>query len=164
MEKITQKWAIIIPLEEHPDGSEFYYTDFPLHITIAGIFATKDTSTELEEMLQMLVKSTRPFEVTSDEEALFGDNKDIAVMKIHPTSELKQLYDLIHNELLKRNVIFNAPHHEGDGYIPHSTYQRSGRLYSGEKVYATSVSLIDLFPNRDGLKRKIIKTIKFVEV
>lgn len=164
MEKFTQKWAIIIPLEEHADGSEFYYTDFPLHITIAGVFAIEDSGAELKKMLQLLIKSTRPFEVTADEEALFGDNKDIAVMKIHATPELIHLYELIHSELLKRGAVFNMPHHEGDGYIPHSTYQKSGRLQAGEKVIAKSVSLIDLFPKGDGLTRKITKTITFEDV
>ena len=163
MEKFTQKWAIIIPLEEHPDGSEFYYTDFPLHITIAGVFATKDSGAELEEMLQLLIESIRPFEVIANEEALFGDNKDIAVMKIHAIPELMHLYELIHSELLKRGAVFNMPHHEGGGYIPHRTHQKSGRLQAGEKVVATSISLIDLFPNRDGLMRKITKTLKFAE-
>lgn len=164
MEKFTQKWAIIIPLENHPDGSEFYYTDFPLHITVAGIFTTKDSGAELEEMLHVLIKSTKPFEVVADEEALFGDNKDIAVMKIHTAPELIHLYELIHSELLKRGAVFNMPHHEGTGYIPHSTYQKSGRLHPSEKVVATSISLIDLFPDGDGLMRKIAKTIKFAEI
>jgi 2'-5' RNA ligase len=164
MEKFTQKWAVIIPLEKHPDGSEFYYTDFPLHITIAGVFATTDSGAELEKMLHLLIKSTRPFEVTADEEALFGDNKDISVMKISATPELIHLYELIHSELLKEGAVFNTPHHEGEGYIPHSTYQKSGRLQTGEKVIAKSISLIDLLPNGDGLMRKITKTIKFEEV
>lgn len=161
MEKFTQKWAIIILLENHVDGSEFYFTDFPLHVTLAGVFAIKYSGAELIEMLQKLTATMNPFEMIADEEALFGDNKDIAVMKILQTPELMELYELIHNELLKRGVIFNTPRHEGNGYIPHSTYQKSGRLHSGEKVFAKSISLIDLLPNGDGLMRKITKTIQF---
>lgn len=161
MEKFTQKWAIIIPLEEHSDGSEFYYTDFPLHITIAGVFAINNSGVELEKMLFELVKNVGAFEVIADEEALFGNEKDIAVMKIIQTPELMKLYRLIHDELLKRKAVFNMPHHEGNGYIPHSTYQKSGRLHPGEKVFAKSVSLIDLFPNDNGYMRKITKTIEF---
>ena len=164
MEKFTQKWAIIIPLEEHSDGSEFYYTDFPIHITVAGVFATNNSGLELERILKALVASVKPFEASADKEAFFGDKKDIAVMKIHQTSELMNLYGLIHGELLKRKVVFNMPHHEGDGYIPHSTYQKSGRLHPDEKVFAKSVSLIDLFPNDNGLMRRITKTIEFSEI
>lgn len=163
MEKFTQKWAVIIPLENHPDGSEFRFTDFPLHITLAGVFAIDDNGEQLEKMLSQIVLNVRPFEVVAEEEALFGDDKNIAVMKIRQTPELMNLYEVIHAELLKRGAVYNMPHHEGAGYIPHSTNQKSGRLHSGDKAIAKSVALVDLFPNGDGLMRKITKTIEFSE-
>jgi len=38
MQKFTQKWAIIALLENTNEGAEFYFTDFPLHLTVAGVF------------------------------------------------------------------------------------------------------------------------------
>ena len=161
MDKFSQKWAIIIPLTMHADGSEFLYTDFPLHITVAGVFAIDNNGDELETMLSELVKNIKPFEVAAEEEALLGEHKDIAVMKIRPAPKLMELHRLVYEELITRNAVFNAPYHQGHGYIPHSTHQKSGRLFAGDKVLVKSVSLIDLYPNSDGLMRKITKTIQF---
>ncbi len=161
MEKFTQKWAIIIPLKNHADGSEFYFTDFPLHITLAGVFATSETGDQLEDMLEEIASLIRPFTITASQEEWFGEQKDIPVMKIQQSSELMNLYKVIHDDLVKRNVVFNAPQYEGEGYIAHSTHQKSGRLHEGEKVLAKSIALVDLFPNDDGLMRRITKTINF---
>jgi 2'-5' RNA ligase len=161
MEKLTQKWAIIAPLQSVQEGSEFSPSDFPLHMTLAGVFAIEFDGATLSEKLSALLAHQAPFEVTAGTEDFFGPNKDIAVMTLQRTPELMALYNTIHNELITLNAIFNTPQYEDEGYIPHSTKQKHAIVTNGESVLIDSVSIIDLFPNGDGHRRKIFKTIQF---
>lgn len=97
METFTQKWAIMSLLEDVPEGAVFYYTDFPLHVTLAGVFATKLNGRQLADGLTEILKNESPVTIKADEKAMFGPNADIAVMKIMKSSELMELYNTVHN-------------------------------------------------------------------
>lgn len=160
METFTQKWAIISLLENATEGSEFYFTDFPLHLTLAGVFASNKDGAQLANGLADLLSRQPQIEIEADEKAMFGSNKDIAVMKVKKGPALMNLYQLIYEWLKSAGTQFNSPEYEGNGYIPHSTFQKTGLLSSGEKRTLKSVSLIDLYPHSDGYQRKIFKTIE----
>lgn len=159
MEKLTQKWAIISLLEEIPEGSLFHYSDFPLHVTLAGVFKLDISGDEIAHEIQDVVKDVSSFAIEGGEKAMFGPEKNIAVTKVKESPELQGLYTLLHNHLVSLGAVYNSPEFEGDGHIAHSTFQKSGRLSEGETRHITSISLIDLFPNSDGYQRKIHKTI-----
>jgi 2'-5' RNA ligase len=160
MEKFTQKWAVIALLEEVDEGSEFYYTDFPLHVTLAGVFKIDQEGSWLAKELVDILAGQKAFSVTTDIKDMFGPNKDVAVMKIVKTPELMDLYSKIHNWLLASGAIYNEPEYQGAGYLPHSTFQKSDLLKEGEIKHIKSISIIDLFPNGDGYQRKVFKTIE----
>lgn len=46
-----------------------------------------------------------------------------------------------------------------DGFLPHSTVQRHGRLGRGDEVQFKALSIIDMFPDKDPYKRRVVKTI-----
>lgn len=158
-ELFTQKWAIVSLLEDIAEGSEFHYTEFPLHITLAGVFAVEKIEEDLVAELSNLLKDTHPISVEASRKDMFGPDKNIAVMRIAPTPDLANLHNLIHSWLVSCDAIFNSPQYQGVGYLPHSTFQKSGKLIAGEKRVFTSISLVDLYPHNDGYKRKITKTI-----
>lgn len=160
MAEFTQKWAIISLLEAAPEGAEFYYTDFPLHLTFAGVFAIDTSGDELVEGLHDLLSHVSKFTIVADQQALFGPKKDIAVMKIHKDPELMHLYGSIHAWLVDHGATYNAPEYQGNGYLPHATVQKTAHLQPNEQRSITSISLIDLYPNQDGYQRKIFKTIE----
>ncbi len=159
MEKFTQKWAIIALLEDIQDGAEFYHTDFPLHITLAGVFAIDKNGLWLAEGLNNLLTDQKMFDVQADKKDMFGPNKDVQVMKVMKTPELLSMYNKLHKWLLESGAIYNESRYQGDGYLPHSTFQKSGLLNENEVRQIKSVSIIDLFPNGDGYQRKVFKTI-----
>lgn len=161
METFTQKWAIIIPLKHYPDGAEFHFSEFPLHVTLAGVFATSLNGDELGEFLSDFVADVAPFELIGDEPAWFGPNQDVAVTTVLKTPELMQLYEALHRQLIAHGAVFNTPHYEGGGFLPHSSYQTTGQLQPGQKMPATAITLIDLFPNGDGYMRRFTKTFRF---
>lgn len=160
MPKYTQKWAIVSLLEDLEDGSQFSYTNFPLHVTLAGVFAIDKRGDQLASELSKILKNQRAFEIVADEKDLFGPDKSVAVMKIHSSSDLMSLYNHIYSWLVSENAAYNSPQYESDGYSPHSTFQKSGFLTKGEIRLLRSVSLIDLFPDKDADKRKIFRTIE----
>jgi 2'-5' RNA ligase len=159
MEVFTQKWAIISLLEDAAEGDEFHYTEFPLHVTLAGVFAISKSGEQLAQELTKILENQKPFPIKADQQDMFGPGKDVAVMRIHKTPELMKLYESIHGWLMNEDATFNSPEYQGTGYLPHSTFQKSGSLAPSEERRITSVSLVDLFPNNDGYKRKIYKTI-----
>lgn len=159
MGKFTQKWAVISLLEDADEGSEFYYTDFPLHVTLAGVFSVNKDGRQLTDELRQLVKSVRSVEIEAEEKAMFGPSQDITVMKIKKTPDLTNLYSAVYGWLENSGATYNLPEYQGEGYVPHATVQKNGSLELGEKRLLKSISLIDLFPNNDGHQRKIFKTI-----
>jgi len=159
MQKLTQKWAVIAPLEKVTDGDIFYYTDFPLHITLAGVFAVDLEGAELAQALADSLRDQHAIRVTSHQKDWFGPNKDVGVMKIIMSQNLMNLYNTIHNGLLSLGAVFNEPQYEGEGYLAHATDQKSAVLKPQEHVVIDSIALVDLFPNNDGYQRKIFKTI-----
>lgn len=160
MTDFTQKWAIISLLEDADEGYEFDVSDTPLHITLAGVFAIEKNGRQITQDLEKLLKSENPIEVKAEKKALFGPDKDVAVMTVKKEADLMKLYSKIHNWLLDSGAKYNSPEYQGEGYLPHSTFQKSGALKEGEMRTLDSVSLIDLFPNGDGHRRRITKTLK----
>ena len=160
MEKLTQKWAIISLLENAPEGSEFYYTEFPLHVTLAGVFKIDKDGGCLANKLTNLLVGQHSFEIEADDKDMFGPNKDVAVMKIKKNTGLMDLYGKIYTWLDNSGAVYNEPTYQGKSYLPHSTFQKSGILQSGESKHIKSVSIVDLLPNNDGYQRKIFATIE----
>lgn len=157
MEKFTQKWAVACLLEDATEGSEFYYTDFPLHVTLAGVFAVHKTGQELVDELRNVLADKHCVKVAAAHKAMFGPNKDVTVMTIKKSAGLINLYSAVYEWLKSAGAVYNSPEYQGEGYLPHSTLQKTGSLKPGEKRILRSVSLIDLFPNHDGYQRKIFK-------
>ncbi len=159
MEKFTQKWVILCLLDEIDEGSEFYYTDFPLHVTIAGVFACDKSGGEIAEGLAEVVRNMQKVEIVGEQQDMFGLEQDIPVMRVRKTPELMDLYAMVYTWLENEGVVYNSPEYQASGYVPHSTVQKTGSLAQGEKRVLTSISLVDLFPHNDGFQRKIVKTI-----
>lgn len=159
MEEFTQKWAIIALLDDTKEGSVFHFTEFPMHITIAGVFDTDQNGRQLADQLSKLLRDQRSFTVEAGPKDMFGPNKDVPVMRTNDSIELMTLYQKIHTWLTSLGATYLQPQYQGEGYLPHSTIQKSGALREGEHRLIQSVSLVDLYPNNDGRQRKIFKTI-----
>lgn len=158
-ELFTQKWAIVSLFDSVDEGTVFHYTDFPLHLTLAGVFAINKTGQELVQELTQLLHQQGSFPIKATRNDLFGPDKNIAVTRIEENPNIIALHRLIHSWLTDSGAAYNSPQYQGEGFLPHSTFQKSGRLAKDQEKLITSVSLIDLYPNKDGYQRKIAKTI-----
>lgn len=159
MHAFTQKWAIIALLDEIQEGTVFHFSEFPLHITLAGVFDIDQSGDQLAKQLADILHGQESFIVKATTKDMFGPNKNVPVIRIEETEELMALYQRIYSWLSEAGASYLEPQYQGSGYLPHSTIQKSGKLYKGDRRSIQSVSLIDLYPNNDGHQRKIFKTI-----
>jgi 2'-5' RNA ligase len=162
MQKFTQKWTIMVLLEQMDEGTEFFWKNWPQHITLVDIFSVDWKNNNLLERLEALLAEHKSFNIVAADETSFGSPKEpVPVTLFEKGTELQSLHnDTI--ELLKNaGAIFNNPQYVGEGFIAHSTIQNSKRLHMGDIVNVKELTIVDMFPHGDGLMRRIFRTIKF---
>lgn len=160
MQKFSQKYAIIAPLEKIDEGSEFLSSNWPLHITIADTFAIDLDATNFLDKLSTHLAKQRAITTVAGDDDYFGAQKQTQVTLLGTNRELLDLHYLVVALLKSASAVFNEPHFTGAGYKPHATVQRHARLHKGDSVRIGELSLIDMFPGSDPYLRKVIKTIR----
>lgn len=161
MHQFSQKYTIIQLLEDLPEGFEYDWKNWPLHITIADVFAIDWSVDTLTTKLKETLSNQSPFTASVLNDEFFGPNREVRVTLINKTAELTQLHLQVVQLLEEGSVVFNNPHYNGDGFLPHSTVQSHMRLHQGDIVTFNALSIVDMFPDNDPYRRKIIKTIPF---
>jgi 2'-5' RNA ligase len=158
MERMTQKYTIVQLLEDRQEGDEYAPSDWPLHVTLSDIFAIDHDINDVFLQLAELLSTIKPTDVTAGHDAYFGADKRTQVTLLAMNEELIALHqDVI--ALLKCNgATFNTPQYIETGFRAHATVRPHARLYYGDKVRFDALSVIDLFPDKNPNKRKILKT------
>ena len=163
MPKFTQKYTIIQLLEPIEDGAEWAVPDWPLHVTIADIFAIDLEGSHLLEKLTELLSSQRPFMTTAAHDEYFGGEKQTLVTTLDMNDELIALHNSVVTLLKSFGADFNDPQHIEDGFRAHATARSNTRLHEGDNVAFDALTIVDMFPDDDPFRRKILKTIKLGE-
>lgn len=148
----SQKYTLVAFLRPVEVGTEFAMGDWPMHVTLADVFANR-LDGEIEQKLTDLLAKQAPISLSVGEDTTLGATK---VVLINKNSELQNLHDEIVGLLVLSGVKFNTPEFVGKGFLPHSTIRKSGRLNAGDEFEITSVSLIDMFPGGDWQQRKVL--------
>lgn len=161
MPSFTQKYTIVQLIEDLPDGYEYSMKDWPLHVTLADVFAIDGVWTDLLKDLERRFKSQATFFSDLVANDLFGEYRSIKVKLLRKTDELQKLHDNIIRVLERHDVAFNSPQYTKAGFKPHLTEQSNGSLHIGDIVELRSITLIDMFPNEDPYRRKVLGTIRF---
>jgi 2'-5' RNA ligase len=159
----VQKYCIVSLLENTPVGTEFHFKDWPLHLTLAGVFALPSI-TNLQITLSEATRFIQPFELIADEPALWGEDGHIHVMKFKMTQEILDLHATLLKTLRSKGAVFNEEIYIGDGYTPHVTDQKHAAIQKGETIKITSISFIDMFVSGDWQQRKILWTLPLVAI
>lgn len=164
MQKFTQKWTIIVLLEQIDEVTEFFWKNWPQHITLVDIFAVDWNNASLIEKLESLLATQKTFNIVADGDTSFGSLEEpVPVSLFSKSMELQSLHNEIIELLINAGAVFNNPQYIGEGFIAHSTIQDNKRLHRGDVVNVEELTIVDMFPHSDGLKRRIFKTIKFAE-
>lgn len=160
MQKFTQKYTIIQLFEDVPEGTQFSASSWPLHATIADTFAIDwDVQTMIEKLTGLLSSHTPAASVVEDDR-FFGDEGQVQVALLRKTDDLVKLHHDVIELLEQGGWKPNDPQFAKEGFLPHSTVQKHARLDKGNEVVFDALSIIDMFPNKDPYRRKVLKTIK----
>ncbi|HJP80767.1 MAG TPA: 2'-5' RNA ligase family protein [Candidatus Saccharimonadales bacterium] len=159
MQHFSQKYTILQLLETIPDGMEFSANEWPLHVTIADTFAIDWDESLLAERLTEMLHVHPPAESIVEGDAYFGEDEQVHVMLLRKTPDLLALHMDVIKLLEQGGWKPNNPQFAKDGFLPHSTIRDHARLYEGDTIRFTALSLIDMFPDKDPYRRRVVKTI-----
>jgi hypothetical protein len=156
----TQKYTLVQFLEPVAPGTQFHMAEWPLHTTLADVFAIDLESTHIIQQLKELLATIRPLKLIAGQITnLESNNNFITVTLLNRTEELQALHEMLIELLEKNRAVFNSPEYTRNGFLPHVTVQAAGKLACGKVVYINSLAFIDMYPNADAAQRKVIATI-----
>jgi len=151
--RYSQKYCLVAFLEPGDTNTEFEMADWPLHITLADVFAV-DAHDDITRELANLLAEELPVAITVHKEAFLGETK---VVLFDKSEVLTRLHNHVIDLLELHGAIFNNPEFIKDGFLPHSTIQGTRRLHDGDVININTISLIDMFPNSDWRLRKVLQ-------
>lgn len=158
MSEFIQKWTVV-SFVEPPASREFDRSEWPLHVTLAPIFACSLGGTGLTGFLAESVYQQEAFDLKVVETAIWA--KPVALLDKSP--DIMQLHRRITGTLRQLNSVFDEPEYIGRAYKPHCTSQQDRSLEIGDSVQIASISLVDMFPGGNARERRIVKTIPFAQ-
>lgn len=159
MEALTQKYTIAQLLEPMAEGAEYASADWPLHVTIAGIFALDLASSSLVERLRRLLACREPFTVRAAVDAYFGLKKQTRVTLLEANEQLNALHYEVVALLRDCGAIFTAPQFNEAGFRAHVSVRPHTRLLRGDIVEFSALTIIDMFPDGNPYRRKILSIL-----
>lgn len=151
----TQKYCLVSFINPIEIGTEFSMENWPLHVTLADVFAIDLLHTEIELKLNILLSDKPVVKIFANQEVILGTTK---VVLLDKTSEIIDLHLSLIELLEKNGAFFNSPEHIKSGFIPHCTIQKSERLNKGDRISIDRISLVDMYPDQDWQQRRVLKT------
>lgn len=150
----SQKYCIVQFLEPVPRGLAFDSTSWPLHVTLAGVFAL-DWSNDARDELARTIGRLRSFSALTANTAQLGPEKNIAVRLIHQNKDLLALHETVVHYIEKCGGTFNEPQYQHEGFLAHMTMQ-SEQPKANQRVQFHTLSLIDMFPDSNPKRRLVL--------
>lgn len=151
----SQKYCLAHFVSPQQDDAEFHMNNWPLHITLADVFAIDLEQSDAVMKLEALCNGLASVAVTTESESILGETPVVLFSKSH---DLLQLHTELVSLLETNGAVFNSPSFTKSGFIGHSTIQAEQRLHIGETVTIDSISLVDMFPEGDWQRRKVLAT------
>ena len=151
----SQKYCLVQLFESLRIGTEFSSADWPLHVTIAGVFAL-DWDEDLFVQFEKLIKEHSTFSSKTTSIEYFGSKQEAEVRLIKQTEKLQALHIDIANFIINHGGVFNDPQYQLEGFRPHAT-MRGNTPSENVNIAFTQLALVDMFPNSDHTKRRITR-------
>lgn len=150
--QFSQKYALVSFLEPVETNAEFTMAEWPLHITLADVFAV-ELDTGIVQKLARLLVDQPSIALSAMGDSVLGTTE---VVLIEKNDEILSLHNQIVDLLELYGAKFNTPEFTRSGFLPHSTIQNSGRLHEGDKIEISTISLVDMFPDKNWQQRKVL--------
>ena len=158
---MSNKYVIVHFIEGSKEPHDFSSSEWPLHLTLLGNFNIELTAGQLITELDKFASATAGFEVKVEKEDSFGVNHDISVSLINKDGSITRLHLGLMKLMNKLGATYDSPDFVGEGYRPHVTIQLASRVNAGQAFLVDDLTLVDMAPDDDNKKRKVIKTFKF---
>ena len=158
-QQFTQKYTIVQFFDDIGEGYEYSSDSWPLHSTIVDTFAIDWSVDEMVSRLKDALKNHATADSVTEDDRLFSDQGQVQVALLNRSNSLVELHQDILTALEEGGLKLNDPQFARDGFLPHATVQKHARLDKGDKVRFTALSIVDIFPDKDPYKRKVLKTI-----
>ena len=156
-----QKYVIVYFLVRTSESEEFLASEWPLHITLLANFTINRPLVDLKILLRNYCQQTKPFNVSVQGEALFGAKHNVAVSLIQPNQNISSIHQNLADLASNLGATFDEAAYMGTGYRPHATIQAHSRLMNKQVVSLSEFTLVDMFPDHDMNRRRIIETYTF---
>jgi 2'-5' RNA ligase len=157
---MSQKYVIVHFIDMPKVPSEFPYTEWPLHVTLLANFTISQPLEKLIKKLELYAQETEPFEIVSNGEDLFGPNQNVAVSLIQPSVSIQKIHTDLTAITKSLGAEYDEPQFMSEGFKPHATKQINSRLEDKQTLTLSNFTLVDMYPDNDINRRRIIKTYK----
>ncbi|MBI3889802.1 2'-5' RNA ligase family protein [Candidatus Saccharibacteria bacterium] len=154
----SQKYCLVHFIKPVQNGMQFHMSEWPLHATLADVFAINRRSSHIDEILASKFSHHPSVKTTAMQGSILGTTH---VVLLNKTPELLSLHAEVITILEESDAIFNTPEFNKAGFIPHSTIQQNERVNIGDVLEINSLSLVDMFPDDDWQQRKVLSTFNF---
>ncbi len=154
---MSQKYVIVHFVNLPTVPEEFPMSEWPLHVTLLANFRIEQLDT-FKDKLMDYTRQCKAFDITTNCEALFGPDQSVAVSLIQPDEKITMLHTVLLSLATSLGAEFDEPAFTGDGFRPHATIQHKSRLQDKQTIRLDSLTLIDMYPNADIKKRRVIET------
>lgn len=159
-QKFTQKYTIVQFFDPIDEGYKYSSDSWPLHSTVVDTFAIDWPVDEMVAKLTELLSSHAAADSIAEDDRFFGENGQVQVVLLNRSDSLVNLHLDVLAMLEDGGLALNDPQFARDGFLPHTTVQKHARLNKGDEVKFTALSIVDMLPDEDAYKRKVLKTIK----
>ena len=159
VKKFTQKYTIITLLEDMAEGTIYLSNDWPLHVTIADTFSINWEIDDLGTKLSVLAPKLKSATAIAAQDEYFGSEKQTQVTILDMSGGLIDLHNGVVSLLKSLGAVFNDPQYMGERFRAHATVQSNARLSMEDVVKFDNLAIVDMFPDGDPYKRKVLKLI-----
>lgn len=149
----SQKYTLVGFLEPVEVGFAFDMSNWPVHITLADVFAINLTES-FEKSLADLSSEQSSLILDVGEDAVLGA---AGVNLLNTSDELQHFHNTIVDLLEVYGATFNTPQFTRYGFLPHISVQKTKRTNEGDRIKINFASLVDMFPGGDWQQRKVLK-------
>ena len=160
-QQYSQKYTVVCFFEPQAKASNFSASEWPLHVTLLDTFKTNWPLPTLGDQLRGAVLSVASFETIPTTAASLGENKDVRVKLLPLDGGLSTLHARLMELAAAGSFVFNTPAFVGKGFLPHVTDQANNKVEIGTAYGLVSISLVDMFPDNNHLRRAVIDTYNF---
>lgn len=138
-------------------GTKFEISEWPLHITLADVFAIDQKGSNIVIQITDLLENQSPITVRVTDDAVLSQTR---VVLVENSKDLLALHNNLVDLFEANGAIFNSPEFIHEGFLPHCTIQNAERLNKGDKIRIDTVTLIDMFPDGNWRQRKALSSLK----